>query len=390
MIISLKNERLHFFNCPVFRGEGDELMTTANNIKPQGTLGHVCWYSVPNMTVGYDEIQALATSSGFNLDFVPKLNSPAKQLLSAWEKATNLGTRGKKIALTIEAQRELFKIYDAVPNIRLKVQSVGNDSRMAKRQLIAIVTMPTSDSDDVGGQASTSIATKQLNFPPIYLLEFDKQEMATRRIPLKGESHPVIKLIESQVQDILTQIQDDYIRYRDNCDDKAIRSGMRAWLQSVYALNARPSGAQGGGGGVYFVPCTIPSEDIDAAQKYINGLSGIASSHHPDGNATLTILPAYRNGEGYEPAFAEDMERQSHGQIMATVKEITQDLKELKKSKGKNKIRKAAGIVVASERLNEGVKAYQATFESDLFVSANSAKAVLQEAIKSYQEALKD
>ena len=60
-------------------------------------IGFLCWWTVPDLSVGYDTLAALASGVGFPAGCVPTAPQPRH----AWEKATNVGSRGLKLETAI-------------------------------------------------------------------------------------------------------------------------------------------------------------------------------------------------------------------------------------------------------------------------------------------------
>lgn len=361
-------------------------MTSSN----EQILGFLTWYSVPAMTISYDKIQALATQAGFDLEFVPKVASDVSQAQGAWKKATNLGARGIVVKPDLETQNQLFKQYGVIPTIRLKVENVRGSRPYLKRQLVAVVTIPNPDSDE--GQASTSNATKQLAYKPVCLIEFDTETGMAKWMTLPI-SDSLVKTVQSKIEETIAKMHTDYKGFKTHCDDQRIRDGIRKWLNSEHSLNARPTSAQGGGGGVYFIPQNLGAEErIQAAQKYITGLNSLAlGSDNDAAKAGLQVLPAFKSGSMFSPAFAEEMKEQSIIQLQAEMNALASSISELKASKGKHRANKAAGCMATAKHIKRAVEKYQAAFEDDLeALEINAAKMMKRalDAIDEAQEAL--
>jgi hypothetical protein len=271
------------------------------------TIGYICLWHIPQVSIQYTDIRQLAQDVGFDEDFIPQ--SPKRRY--AWEKATNLGAVGMKLDAPGRKVSEVLRQFGAKPTVRLNTVIVSNSAPKLVRHIVRRVTIPTQQ--DAGGKRK--LAERQLDQETVCIMEFDcgtesfrstGQELGDTQHYVNGDLKGVVKDLHDKVS-----LAVDY------ADSNDIRRALREWFEDHNATRM-------GSGGAYFVPYTEGAFDnLKSTKAYLEALYQYQvdpAQKHPQ----LMIFPLSESGDTFETRL--DVAHNAVEQFKANLQELVDEL----------------------------------------------------------------
>jgi len=220
--------------------------------------GYLVLWSVADVNVPYETLERNAMESNFPANFVPQ----PRDKRSAWERATNLGARGKKVSINPKAAEMVRNQWDADLQVKLTTAIISGSAPVLIRHIERVATVPIKSGD----VDKRRLATRQLDHETVAILEYDcrSQKMTATGRELYDSSGYVGESMEEIVRELFAEVE----RKVYQADGDAVRLGIRNFLTSVNAV------LMSSGGG-YFVPWADGVYDaLVSCKVYLESLNG--------------------------------------------------------------------------------------------------------------------
>ncbi len=302
--------------------------------------GFIIWFTVPEVNLTFSELGALAQASGVHVDFVPDPPEPRH----AWEKATNLGARGRKTQAPPDMVRQCLADYGVEPTVKFKTVTVNGSAPNLVRHIVR---------EAVISQAGRP--EKQLSMDTVAVLTFDTDTNTADFREIRDPEGWVNGAVIGLLQDLTAKTQ----HLTNHPDGARIRYGIREALDIHYKVCLR------GTGGVYYVPDLGNASDMQALRNYINGLDNYIDAVAVNrASCSLVTLIDDDNGREMlaqaEKALVEEL-RTELGKIYIKAHSIIGG-----KSKGKVREQVQNQAVEALDRITQTLKIFRENLDSDL------------------------
>jgi hypothetical protein len=213
------------------------------------SIGYLTWWTVPDVSAPYGDLLDLAAQAGYPADCVPI--SPAPR--NAWEKATNVGSRGLKVDAPADLVAQVRHDYNTEPVVRVLTRRVCNSAPVLKRHLVREAVIPLANR-----------TKKQLSLDTVAVLEFDvsTNQAKTTLVPDSAG------WINGSIRQIVADVDARMVHLLNHADGQDVREGVRKLLEQMHRVSLR------GTGGVYFVPETVPGarDRLKALRRYVRAM----------------------------------------------------------------------------------------------------------------------
>lgn len=268
---------------------------TTQNIVSSHIKSFMLTFSVPNIEIPYQELEAIAAQEGFDPDFVPK----PKDMKNAWERATNLGA-GIKLDPPAALAAQVKAEYGVEPKLRLTHRVVNgrayddqNNPQLLERIIVREVVIPAQD-DKTKGKKAQDIVLEKFDPAVVGRLQFDceankmywtsstSQDDSERMTDQAGW---VNGNLDNEIDKIVNKVKAQFT----NADGQDMREWIRKWLNHKHAELK-------GSGGAYLLPASEQNgRDITAFQAYLLAIQPYVKKAGQ--SITCDIFPIYDFGD---------------------------------------------------------------------------------------------
>lgn len=302
--------------------------------------GFIIWFTVPEVDITFTDLENLAQASGLHVDFVPDPPEPRH----AWEKATNLGARGRKAQAPPDMVRQCLRDYGVEPTVKFKTVTVNGSAPHMVRHIVREAVISEAGRPE-----------KQLSMDTVAVLTFDT---GTGRADFQEIRDPE-GWVNGSVYNLLQELTAETARLMDHPDGARIRYGVREALDTHYKVCLR------GTGGVYYVPNLGNLPDLQALRNYINALdSYIAPEAVNRASCSLVTLIDDDNGR----QILDQAEKALIEELRAELADIYRKAHSIIGGKSKGKVREQVQnqAVEALDRITQTLGVFRENLGRDL------------------------
>jgi len=270
--------------------------------------GYIVLWSMPDVSLSYTDIEVHAQNFGFNTLYVPKQRAKRH----AWEKATNLGTKGRPIQPPPHKATAIKQLYGVEPNVRLFTVIVKKSSPRLVRHVVRRSTIPYVDD----GETKRALAQAQLNDETVCIMEFNTDSNVASATGL-SELRDSKGLVNGNLKGIVDDLLDQVSTAVDNTDGDEIRRSMREWLHGAMRATLLSRGS-------YFVPYSVDAfDELKKAKAYIEALDQYLVKPE-GGRPKMMIVPLTDDGQAFEASL--DVSVHAVAQFRQELQECVDDL----------------------------------------------------------------
>lgn len=302
--------------------------------------GFIIWFTVPEVDITFTDLENLAQASGLHVDFVPDPPEPRH----AWEKATNLGARGRKTQPPPDLVRRCLREHGVEPTVKFKTVVINGSGPVLKRHIIREAVISEAGRPE-----------KQLSMDTVAVLTFDMDTNTADFQEIRDPEGWVNGAVLNLLQDLTQRTQ----HLTDHPDGARIRYGVREALDTQYKVCLR------GTGGVYYVPNLGNLADLQALRNYINSLDNyIAPEAVNRASCSLVTLIDDDNGR----QILDQAEKALVEELRAELAEIYRKAHSIIGGKSKGKVREKVQnqAVEALDQITQTLAIFRENLDSDL------------------------
>lgn len=318
-------------------------------------LGYLVWYSMPEIRAPYADVAELAAQSGYPVYCLPKPPEPK----NVWRKATNVGSRGLKLAPPESLTKNIMTEYGVKPVVKLLTRRVNESAPLLVRHLVREAVIPLADQP-----------AKQLALDTVAVLEFNTNTNQAKETMLTDPQG----WANGQVSGVIVEMGDEMLALMGNADASEIRYGIRKLLNGVFNITMR------GSGGVYFVPHTAPGakDKLMAMRRFVRSLTPFKV-----GDLTPNCHVVTLQGEDALEMY-EDVKAEAVGKFKALLQALADKVAPVLAGTAKGRVAEQVNQHAMRDliEVKTAIGAYKAALDDDLVVLdmilAMAEQAVLQ------------
>jgi len=310
----------------------------------QGKVGYLITFTIPDVDASYRQLKDLAQHVGLPSEYTPDPPKPK----NAWEKGTQLGTRGVKITPPYDMITTARRQYNSEPVVRLLTRIVSRSAPMLKRHVVREAIVPQADAPDV-----------QLSLDTVAVMTFDT---TTRQSTILRVTDPA-GWSNGSVSQVLQDIDGKVGNLGHYSDGDKIRVRVRELLEDLCRVAVR------GTGGVYFVPASVAGAKdlLKALRNYINGLDGFVAANAQN-RPSCQIWAISKDDEALELGSLTDIRASVIDEVKVRLNGLHAKVQPVLSGKAKGKVADQVNEQALTElaKITQALKAYRAALDDDL------------------------